>query len=82
LARTSRTDSRKVEALSFLRAYQYFAPLREILFPFRRFFHAFFERVKKFESFMLSTAKDLCSFSQVLEPKATAEILRFAQDDG
>jgi hypothetical protein len=30
---------------------------------------------------MLSAAKHLCSFSQVLEPKATAEILRFAQDD-
>jgi hypothetical protein len=25
--------------------------------------------------------KHLCSFSHVLEPKATAEILRFAQDD-
>jgi hypothetical protein len=30
---------------------------------------------------MLSAAKHLCSFSQVLEPKTTAEILRFAQDD-
>jgi hypothetical protein len=30
---------------------------------------------------MLSAAKHLCSFSQLLEPKATAEILRFAQDD-
>ena len=39
------------------------------------------ERVKKFESVMLSAAKHLCSLSQVLEPKATAEILRFAQDD-
>jgi hypothetical protein len=26
-----------------------------------------------------SREKHLCSFSQVLEPKATAEILRFAQ---
>jgi hypothetical protein len=30
---------------------------------------------------MLSAAKHLCSSSQMLEPKATAEILRFAQDD-
>jgi hypothetical protein len=40
-----------------------------------------FEGVKKFESVMLSAAKHLCSSSQVLEPKATAEILRCAQDD-
>jgi hypothetical protein len=30
---------------------------------------------------MLSAAKHLCSSSQILEPKATAEILRYAQDD-
>jgi hypothetical protein len=30
---------------------------------------------------MLSAAKHLCSFSQVLEAKATAETLRFAEDD-
>jgi hypothetical protein len=30
---------------------------------------------------MLSVAKHLCSCSQVLEARATAEILRFAQDD-
>jgi hypothetical protein len=37
--------------------------------------------VKEFESVMLSAAKHLCSSSQSLESKATAGILRFAQDD-
>jgi hypothetical protein len=32
-------------------------------------------------SLRVNSAKHLCSFSHVLEPKATAEILRFAQDD-
>jgi hypothetical protein len=32
-------------------------------------------------SLRVNSAKHLCSFSQVLGPKATAEILRFAQDD-
>jgi hypothetical protein len=37
--------------------------------------------VKKFESVMLSEAKHLRSSSQVLEPKATAGTLRYAQGD-
>ena len=32
-------------------------------------------------SLRVNSAKHPCSLSQVLEPKATAEILRFAQDD-
>jgi hypothetical protein len=37
--------------------------------------------VKKSDSVMLSEAKHPGSFSYFVEPKETAEILRFAQDD-
>jgi hypothetical protein len=37
--------------------------------------------VKKSVAVIPSEAKDLCRYSRVVELKATAEILRFAQDD-